>query len=57
VTDCSLVQRNRTECGVSECDMEASTVRGLTSFAGCPATGKEKIKRSQVFVGRRRHLG
>jgi hypothetical protein len=24
---CSLVQRNSTECGVSECDLETSTIR------------------------------
>jgi hypothetical protein len=26
----SLVQSSRTQCGVSECDLETSTMRGLT---------------------------
>jgi hypothetical protein len=42
---------------VSECDIAASTMRGLRSVTGCPAAGKEKKEGSQVFVGRRRHLG
>ena len=56
-TDRSLVQRSSIECGVSESDIEASAMRGLKSFRGCPATRKEKKERSQVFVSKRRHVG
>jgi hypothetical protein len=37
VTVWSLVQRSSTECGVSECDREASTVRRLWPNRGCRA--------------------
>jgi hypothetical protein len=36
----SLVQRSSTECGVSECDREASTMRKPWPTRGCHATEK-----------------
>jgi hypothetical protein len=36
----SLVQRSPTECGVSECDREASIVRRPWPIRGCCAMGK-----------------
>jgi hypothetical protein len=38
----SLVQRSPTECGVSECDREASTVRRPWPTRGCQAMKEEK---------------
>jgi hypothetical protein len=35
----SLIQRSRTECGVSECDREASIMRGPWPIGGCCAIG------------------
>jgi hypothetical protein len=37
----SLVQRSPTECGVSECDREASTMRRPWPTRGCRATKKK----------------
>jgi hypothetical protein len=39
----SLVQRSPNECGVSECDREASTVRGPWPTADCHVMNKEMI--------------
>jgi hypothetical protein len=42
-TGWSLVQRSPTECGVSECDREASrTEVALAPLRGCRAIGKKK---------------
>jgi hypothetical protein len=38
----SLVQRSPTECGVSECDREASIMRKPWPTGGCCATGGKK---------------
>ena len=43
--DWSLVQRSPTECGVSECDGEASIMRRLWPATGCYATERK------VFLG------
>jgi hypothetical protein len=37
----SLVQRSPAECGVPECDREASIVRRAWPTRGCCATGKK----------------
>jgi hypothetical protein len=37
-----LVQRSPTECGVSECDREASTVGRLWPTRGCRSMEKEE---------------
>jgi hypothetical protein len=42
-SDWPLVQRSPTECGVSECDREASIVRKPWSIRGCFAMGKKMI--------------
>jgi hypothetical protein len=42
--DLSLVQRSPTECGVSECDLEATTVRKLWPTGGCRKMKKKKSK-------------
>jgi hypothetical protein len=42
-TGCSLVQRRPTECGVSECDREASTMTRPWHTRGCCATEKKKF--------------
>jgi hypothetical protein len=42
----SLVQRRPTECGVSECDTEASIMRRPWPTRGCPAMKKNLIKTS-----------
>jgi hypothetical protein len=39
----SLVQRSPAECGVSECDREASIMRGLWPTRGCCAIGGRSI--------------
>ena len=39
-TGWSLTRRSPTECGVSECDREASTMRGRWPTRGCHATVK-----------------
>jgi hypothetical protein len=39
----SLVQRSPTECGVSECDCEASTMRRPWPTRGCRAVGRRKF--------------
>jgi hypothetical protein len=41
-TDWSLVQRSPTECGVSECDREASIMRRPWPTRGSRATEKKK---------------
>jgi hypothetical protein len=41
-TGWSLVQRSPTECGVSECDREASIMRRRRPPRGCRAIGKKK---------------
>ena len=41
-TGSSLVQRGPIECGVSECDGEASTVRSPWPHRGCRAINKER---------------
>jgi hypothetical protein len=41
----SLVQRSTTECGVSECDREASTMRGPWPTMGRCAIRKKKGKK------------
>jgi len=38
----SLVQRDRAECGVPDCDLETSTRRGHRHTKGCRAV-KEKV--------------
>jgi hypothetical protein len=40
-TGWSLVQRSPTECGVSECDREASIIRRPWPTRGCCAIGKK----------------
>jgi hypothetical protein len=40
-TDRSLVQSSPTECGVSECDREASIIRRPWPTKGCCAKGKK----------------
>jgi hypothetical protein len=40
-TSWSLVQRSPTDCGVSECDREASVMRGPWPTRGCCAIGKK----------------
>jgi hypothetical protein len=50
----SLIQRIPTECGVSECDLEASIMRKPWPTMGCCATGKKKVNpfiRSRVYIG------
>jgi hypothetical protein len=47
VTGWSLVQRSPTECGVSECDREAS-MRRPRPPRGCRAIGKKKRVLTQV---------
>jgi hypothetical protein len=42
-TGWSLIQRSPTDCGVSECDREASTVRRPWPIGGCCAIGKKKV--------------
>ena len=42
-TDRSLIQRSPTECGVSECDREASTLRRPCPTRGCHAMGKKPL--------------
>jgi hypothetical protein len=44
VSDRSLIQRSATECCVSECDHEASTMRRLWSTWGCHAIKNLKDK-------------
>jgi hypothetical protein len=44
----SLVQRSRTECGVSECDREASILRRPWHTKGCCAIGKKKPQHNCV---------
>jgi hypothetical protein len=39
-SDCSLVQKSPTECGVSEYDLEASTTKKPWSIRGCWAMEK-----------------
>jgi hypothetical protein len=41
VTGRSVIQRSRTEFGVSECDTEASTMRRLYPTMGCRAMNKK----------------
>jgi hypothetical protein len=41
--DQSLVQRSPTECGVSECDREASVMRMPWPTRGCGALGRERV--------------
>jgi len=41
----SLVQRNLTECDVSECDREASIMRWPCPTGGCWTVGRNKTKR------------
>jgi len=43
VSDCSLVQRTPTECGVPLCDREASVMRTLLPTRGCCAMRRWKI--------------
>jgi hypothetical protein len=53
-----LVQRSRTECGVSECDLETSSMRRPKSEQGCRAMKKcnrvnmelEHLYSIQVFI-------
>jgi hypothetical protein len=59
-TGWSLVQRSVTECGVSECDREASIMRRLWPTRGCCATGnkfKEQCKRRTGGVLVVTHIG
>jgi hypothetical protein len=42
-TSSSLVQRSPTDCGVSECDREASKTRRPKPPRGCRAIGKKKL--------------
>ena len=42
-TGWSLIQRNRTEFGVSECEHEASTLKRLWPTRGCHAMGKKPL--------------
>jgi hypothetical protein len=49
VSDCSLVHRSSTECDVSECDREASIMRGPWPTRGCCAMEKNNIS----IVGRK----
>jgi hypothetical protein len=42
-SDRSLVQRSPTECGVSECDREASVMRMPWPTRGCWALGRERV--------------
>ena len=44
----SLVQRSPTECGVSVCDREASTMRKPLPITGCRAMGGKKSPRKQT---------
>jgi hypothetical protein len=39
----SFVQRNPTQCGVSECDREASIMRRPWPTGGCRATKKRPL--------------
>jgi hypothetical protein len=39
----SLQQRSRTECGVSECDLETSTKKRLKPTTGCWTMKKKPI--------------
>jgi len=41
----SLVQRSRTECGVSECDLEASIMRRLWHTVDCRTMEKPSSRR------------
>jgi hypothetical protein len=41
VSGWSLVQSSRTECGVSECDHEASIMRRPRPTGGCCAAGEK----------------
>jgi hypothetical protein len=45
----SLVQWSSTDCGVSECDREASIMRRPCPTRGCCATKKKKKKRKAWF--------
>jgi hypothetical protein len=51
----SLVQRSPTECGVSECDREASTVRRPWSTRGCCAVRKKLNKMNPLNTDDRLH--
>jgi hypothetical protein len=46
----SLVQRNATECDVSECDREASIMRRPWPIGGFGAVGKKSCKDSTVVI-------
>jgi hypothetical protein len=48
-TSWSLVQRSPTECGVCECDREASTMRRPWPTGGCQAIGKKNYCKCTVM--------
>jgi hypothetical protein len=50
VTGWSLVQRSPNECGVSECDREASIMRRSWPTRGCCAIGNIKSVSKQAFM-------
>ena len=52
VSGLSLVQRSPTECGVSECDRESSTMMRSWSTGGCCATVKRKTRPVNVSLKR-----
>jgi hypothetical protein len=47
----SLVQRSPTDCGESECDREAWTMRRPRPPRGCPAIGKRKKTSAYIKLG------
>jgi hypothetical protein len=54
----SLVQRSPTECGVSECDREASIMMRPWATGGCCDRGKKKIWLFVAYIGSDcRHYG
>jgi len=50
------VQRSPTECGVTECDHEATIMRRCRPARGCRTIGKKFITGKCCFTGRHPHL-
>ena len=48
----SLLQRSHTDCGVSECDLEASVMRRRWSIRGCCVMGEEKSQNCNFYAYR-----
>jgi hypothetical protein len=52
----SLVQTSPTECGMSECDREASIMKRPWPTRGCGAMGREEMGRGKkLLIGNASH--